>query len=45
MRYSFNGFTDKANRALNGAISAAEDLGHVYVGSEHILLGILGVDE
>lgn len=39
--YRFTGFTQKANEALNGAISAAEDLGHAYVGSEHILLGLL----
>ncbi len=39
--YKFNGFTQKANSALNLAISSAEDLGHTYVGSEHILLGLL----
>ncbi len=39
--YRFTGFTQKANEALNGAISAAENLGHAYVGSEHILLGLL----
>lgn len=39
--YNFNGFTEKANVALNLAISHAENLGHNYIGSEHILLGIL----
>ncbi len=41
MKYNFNGFTDKANLALNQAINAAELLGHTYVGSEHLLLGLL----
>ncbi len=41
MKYNFNGFTTKANEALNLAINSAEILGHTYVGSEHILLGIL----
>lgn len=41
MNYKFNGFTEKANLALNYAISAAEQFGHTYVGSEHILIGIL----
>lgn len=39
--YRFTGFTQKANEALNNAITAAEDLGHTYVGSEHLLLGLL----
>ena len=33
MKYNFNGFTAKANEALNQAISSAEQLGHTYVGS------------
>ncbi len=40
MKYNFNGVTSKANEALNEAITSAEALGHVYVGSEHILLGL-----
>ena len=28
MKYNFNGFTTKANEALNQAISSAENLGH-----------------
>ena len=41
MKYSFGGFTEKANEALNFAISSAEYFGHTYVGSEHLLLGLL----
>ena len=39
--YRFNGFTEKANIALNLAIESAEQMGHTYVGSEHVLLGLL----
>lgn len=39
--YRFSGFTEKANHAMNLALSGAEDLGHTYVGSEHVLLGLL----
>ena len=39
--YNFKGFTEKANQALNLAISAAEELGHTYIGTEHIVLGLL----
>ena len=39
--YKFSGFTQKANMALNTAIKVAEDFGHTYVGSEHLLLGLL----
>ena len=39
--YKFNGFTEKANNAINLAIESAEQFGHTYVGSEHILLGLL----
>lgn len=39
--YKFNGFTEKANKALNESISAAENFGHTYIGSEHILIGLL----
>ena len=43
MKYNFNGFTSKANDALNQAINSAESLGHTYVGSEHLLLGLLKI--
>ena len=39
--YKFTGFTQSANNALNYSIEAAENLGHTYIGSEHILLGLL----
>lgn len=38
--YNLDSFTKKANLAINKAFSQAEQLGHTYVGSEHILLGI-----
>lgn len=43
MKYNFNGFTVKANDALNLAITSAEQMGHTYIGSEHILLGLAKV--
>lgn len=43
MKYNFNGFTEKANEALNQAINSAGRLGHTYVGSEHLLLGLLKI--
>ncbi len=39
--YKFTGFTQSANNALNYSIEAAENLGHTYIGSEHVLLGLL----
>ncbi len=39
--YRFKGFTEKANTALNLAIEAAQDMGHSYIGTEHIVLGLL----
>lgn len=39
--YEFKGFTQKANKALNLAIENAQEMGHNYVGTEHILLGLL----
>ncbi len=41
MQYRFKGFTEKANTALNLSIRAAQAFGHTYVGTEHILLGLL----
>ena len=38
--YKFTGFTERANVALNNAVQTAEDLGHTYIGSEHILIGL-----
>ncbi len=42
--YMFTGFTEKANRALNAAISIAAELGHTFIGSEHILYGLMAED-
>lgn len=39
--YKFTGFTESANNALNYAVETAENMGHTYIGSEHILLGLL----
>ncbi len=39
--YKFTGFTESANTALNYAVESAENMGHTYIGSEHILLGLL----
>ncbi|MGN0535552.1 MAG: ATP-dependent Clp protease ATP-binding subunit [Eubacterium sp.] len=39
--YRFNYFTQKASEVLNLAIKAAENFGHNYVGSEHILLALV----
>mgnify|MGYP001527330143 FL=1 len=39
----FNGFTDKANDALNCALTCAMSMGHTYVGSEHILLSLIHI--
>ncbi len=36
-----NKFTQKAQNTLNHALSSARELGHTYVGSEHLLLGLL----
>ncbi len=38
--YNFKGFTQKANDALNIAISQASSMGHTYIGTEHLLLGL-----
>lgn len=39
--YRFKRFTEKANTALNMAMDAAREMGHTYVGTEHLLLGLL----
>lgn len=40
MQYT-EGFTGKAILAMKEAIRAAEELGHTYIGSEHLLLGLM----
>ena len=37
-----NRFTQKAQNALNHALECAKELGHTYIGSEHLLLGLSG---
>ncbi len=39
--YRFKRFTDKANTALNLALEGAREMGHTYIGTEHLLLGLL----
>ncbi len=39
--YRFKRFTEKANTALQLAIQSAGEMGHTYVGTEHIMLGLL----
>ena len=34
-------FTQRARRLLPGAVSEAQELGHIYVGTEHILLALI----
>jgi ATP-dependent Clp protease ATP-binding subunit ClpC len=33
-------FTQKAQNALKFALTAAQEMGHSYIGSEHLLLGL-----
>ena len=40
-----NKFTPKAQYALNAALSIATELGHSYIGSEHLLLGLLSTPD
>ncbi|MBR3988432.1 MAG: ATP-dependent Clp protease ATP-binding subunit [Clostridia bacterium] len=39
--YKFKGFTQKANEAMNFSIDEAAKMGHTYIGTEHLLLGLL----
>ncbi len=39
--YHFKGFTKKANDALNIAIEEAGNMGHTYIGTEHVLLSLV----
>ena len=39
--YYFKGFTKKANEALNIAIEEAGNMGHTYIGTEHLLLALM----
>ena len=42
---SENKFTPRAEEVLRLSQEAAEDLGHGYVGSEHLLLGLIREEE
>ena len=35
-----NNFTQKAENALNRSVTLAEELGHTYIGTEHVLLAL-----
>ena len=39
--FKFSGFSPRANAAINSALSEASILGHSFVGTEHLLWGIL----
>ena len=39
--YEFKNFTRKANKALNLAMTSAGEMGHNYIGTEHLLLGLI----
>ena len=39
--FRFKGFSPRANAAINLALSQACLLGHTYIGSEHLMLGLL----
>lgn len=44
MHYRFNGFSKESDAALDEAIRAAQEMGHTYVGTEHLLLALLRQD-
>lgn len=43
--YMFNGFTESANKAINQAIEIASQLGHTFIGSEHLLYGLAAEED
>ena len=43
--YSFSNFSQKANMAMNNAIDIASQFGHTFIGSEHILAGLLKTED
>lgn len=42
--FYFSGFNTKSNRVINLAVAQASNLGHGYIGSEHLLLGLVSED-
>jgi ATP-dependent Clp protease ATP-binding subunit ClpC len=43
--YPFERFTEPAKRVLSGAQEEAEVAGHNYIGTEHLLLGIMRAEQ
>ena len=39
--FKFSGFSPRANAAINSAMSEASLLGHSFIGTEHLIWGIL----
>mgnify|MGYP003390668149 CR=1 FL=1 len=39
--FKFSGFTPRANSSINAAMAEASLLGHSFVGTEHLLWGLL----
>ena len=39
------GYTSQAKKALAYAVRTAEKCGHNYVGTEHLLIGLLNVED
>ena len=39
------GYTSQAKKALAYAVKTAEKCGHNYVGTEHLLIGLLNVED
>ena len=37
-------FTEKARQVLNNSVAVAEEYGHAYIGSEHLLLSLAGAE-
>ena len=42
---NMNNFSSKASEALNSAMRSAQELGHGYIGTEHLLLGLTQTHE
>ena len=40
--FKFSGFSPKANAVINNAMEEAARLGHCFIGTEHLLLGLFG---
>ncbi len=42
---AMNQFSDRAAQALNSALESARELGHGYIGTEHLLLGLCQTED